>query len=147
MGFPRQEYWGGLPCPSPGDLPDPGIEPGSAALQADSLLTEPPGKPNFTSSFPVWIPFIFLAWRLWLEFPVLCWRSEARHCDLRWKAFSLSLLNAVFGVSFYIWLLLHGASFLLFSFCWVVLLWKSVDFCQMLFLHQLISCFFLYLLL
>ena len=37
MGFPRQENWSGLPSPSPGDLPDPGIEPGSPALQADSL--------------------------------------------------------------------------------------------------------------
>ena len=45
VGFSRQEYWSGLPCPSPGDLPDPGIEPGSPALQADSLLSEPPGKP------------------------------------------------------------------------------------------------------
>ena len=45
MGFPRQEYWSGLPFPSPGDLPDPGIEPGSPALQADSLASEPPGKP------------------------------------------------------------------------------------------------------
>ena len=42
LGFPRQEYWGGLPWPSPGDLPDPGIEPGSPALQADSLPSEPP---------------------------------------------------------------------------------------------------------
>ena len=45
MGFSRQEYWSGLPFPSPGDLPDPGIEPKSPALQADSLPTEPPGKP------------------------------------------------------------------------------------------------------
>ena len=45
MGFPRQEYWSGLPCPSPGDLPDPGIEPGFSALQADSLPSEPAGKP------------------------------------------------------------------------------------------------------
>ena len=37
MGFSRQEYWGGVPCPSPGDLPHPGIEPGSLALQADSF--------------------------------------------------------------------------------------------------------------
>ena len=44
MGFSRQEYWNGLPCPPPGDLPDPGIEPKSIALQADSLPTEPPGK-------------------------------------------------------------------------------------------------------
>ena len=45
MGFSRQEYWHGLPFPSPGDLPEPGIEPGSPALQAESLQSEPPGKP------------------------------------------------------------------------------------------------------
>ena len=45
MGFSRQEYWSGLPFPSPGDLPDPGIKPRSPALQADSLQSEPPGKP------------------------------------------------------------------------------------------------------
>ena len=44
MGFSRQEYWSGLPCPSPEDLPDPGREPRSPALQADSLPSEPPGK-------------------------------------------------------------------------------------------------------
>ena len=44
MGFPRQEYWIGLLFPSPGDLLDPGIEPRSPALQADSLLSEPPAK-------------------------------------------------------------------------------------------------------
>ena len=44
MGFPRQENWNGLPLPSPRGLPDPGIEPRSPALQADSLLSEPPGK-------------------------------------------------------------------------------------------------------
>ena len=43
MGFSWQEYWSGLPFPSPGDLPDPGIEPGSPALQADALPSEPPG--------------------------------------------------------------------------------------------------------
>ena len=41
MGFSRQEYWSGLPFPSPGDLPDPGIEPRSPALQADALTSEP----------------------------------------------------------------------------------------------------------
>ena len=41
MGFSRQEYWSGLPFPSPGYLPDPGIEPRSPAMQADSLPTEP----------------------------------------------------------------------------------------------------------
>ena len=44
MGFSRQEYWSGFPFPSPGDLPNPGIEPASPALQADALTSEPPGK-------------------------------------------------------------------------------------------------------
>ena len=44
MEFSRQEYWSGLPFSSPGDLPDPGIEPWSPALQADTLPSEPPGK-------------------------------------------------------------------------------------------------------
>ena len=45
MGFPRQEYWSGLSCSPPGDLPNPGIETRSPALQADSSPSEPPGKP------------------------------------------------------------------------------------------------------
>ena len=45
MEISRQEYWSGLPFPSPGDLPDPGIEPRSPTLQADALPSEPPGKP------------------------------------------------------------------------------------------------------
>ena len=45
MGFSRQEYWSGLPFPSPGDLPDPGIEPGSPALESVALTSEPPGNP------------------------------------------------------------------------------------------------------
>ena len=45
-GFSRQEYWSGLPFPSPGDLPGPGIEPASPALQVDSLPSKPPGKPQ-----------------------------------------------------------------------------------------------------
>ena len=46
MEFSRQEYWSGLPFPSPGDLPNPGIKLGSPALQTDALLSEPPGKPH-----------------------------------------------------------------------------------------------------
>ena len=46
MEFSRQAYWNGLPFPSPGDLPDPGIKPGSPTFQADALLSEPPGKPS-----------------------------------------------------------------------------------------------------
>ena len=45
MGFSRQEYWSGVPRPSPEDLPNPGTEPGSPALQADSLPSKPPRKP------------------------------------------------------------------------------------------------------
>ena len=45
MGFFRKEQWSGLQSPLPGDLPDQGIKPGSPELQADSLLSEPPGKP------------------------------------------------------------------------------------------------------
>ena len=48
MGFPRQEYWSGLPFPSPGDLPDPGIEPASPALSGRFVTPEPPGKPKST---------------------------------------------------------------------------------------------------
>ena len=46
MGFSRQEYWSGLPFPSLGDLPDPGIEPVSPALAGGFFTTEPPGKPH-----------------------------------------------------------------------------------------------------
>ena len=46
MKFSRQEYWSGLPFPSPGDLPDPGVKPQAPAFQSDSLLSEPPGKPK-----------------------------------------------------------------------------------------------------
>ena len=50
MGFSRQEYWSGLPFPSPGDLPDPGIKPRSPALQAGALPSEPPG-----STHKIWL--------------------------------------------------------------------------------------------
>ena len=50
IGFSRQEYWSGLPFPSPGDLPNPRIEPGSSVLQADALWSEPPG----TSLNKIW---------------------------------------------------------------------------------------------
>ena len=65
-GFSRQEYWPGLPFPSPGDLLDPGIESGFSTLQAVSLLPEPPGKPTRgqlggnVSTFLV--AFIFSEW-------------------------------------------------------------------------------------
>ena len=66
MGFSRQEYWSGSPFPSPGDLPDPGIEPGSPALQADALTSEPLGKPLFglcskRGTFKEWNFLLFMS--------------------------------------------------------------------------------------
>ena len=59
---PRQEYWRGLPCPPPGDLPNLGIKPRSPALQADSLPSEPPGKPkNAGVGSPSLLQQLFLA--------------------------------------------------------------------------------------
>ena len=52
MEFSRQEYWSGLPFPSPGDLPNPGIKLRSPALQADALTSEPPGKPHIIIIIP-----------------------------------------------------------------------------------------------
>ena len=57
MGFSRQEYWNGLPFPSSGDLPNPGIELGSPELQADALPTEPPGKSVEENRTTVSIPW------------------------------------------------------------------------------------------
>jgi len=53
MGFSRQEYWSGLPCFSPGDLPDPGMEPRSPILQADSLPFELPWEATFLSTVKI----------------------------------------------------------------------------------------------
>ena len=75
MGFSRQEYWSGLPFPSPEDLPDPGIEPGSPTLQADTLPSEPPGKSKDaehqrTDAFELWY------WRRLLRVPLIVKRSN-----------------------------------------------------------------------
>ena len=63
MGFSRQEYWSGLPFPSAGDRPNPGIEPGSPALQADALPSEPPGNGTETTKFTglLFITLLFLS--------------------------------------------------------------------------------------
>ena len=58
MEFSRQEYWNGLPFPSPGGLLDPGIEPWAPALQADALPSEPPGKPMIMYASTLLSPFI-----------------------------------------------------------------------------------------
>ena len=53
-GFSRQKYWSGLPCPPPGDLPNPGLEPRSPTLQVDSLPSEPTGKPGGLCNQSLW---------------------------------------------------------------------------------------------
>ena len=78
MGFSRQEYWSGLPCPPSGDLPNPGIEPGPPPSQMNSLLSEPPGKHhfppqrlinNFIECFSLWVCCYFLMIRVRLCIP------------------------------------------------------------------------------
>ena len=75
MGFPRQDYWSGLPFPPPGDLPDPGIRPASHALQADSIqlshqgthmnsLFSPLNNPDWQMEF-----FPYQLWWFWLQVP------------------------------------------------------------------------------
>jgi len=78
MGFSRQECWIGLPFPSPGDLPDPGIEPWSPALQADTLLSEAPGKPHLDKTVlqkhtcsPVFIEALFTTAKTWKQLECL----------------------------------------------------------------------------
>ena len=74
MEFSRQVYWSGLPFPSPGNLPDPGIKPRSPALQADALLSEPPGKPYGCESWT-----IKKAERQRIDaFELWCWRRLLR---------------------------------------------------------------------
>jgi len=63
MEFSRQEYWSGLPFSSPGDLSDPGIEPGSPAVQVDSLLPETTGKPYLFGYMLKMFRFIFLIYK------------------------------------------------------------------------------------
>ena len=80
MGFSRQEYWSGLPFPSPGDLPDPGMELGSPALQADSLPIELSGKPTNTGVGTLSL--------LQGTFPTQEWNWGFLHC--RWILYQLS---------------------------------------------------------
>ena len=77
MEFSRKKCWSGLPFPASGNLPDPGIEPGSPALQADALPSEPPGKPRVQSlgwedllEKEMVIHSSILAWKIpWTEEP------------------------------------------------------------------------------
>ena len=88
MGFSRQEYWGGLPFPSPGDLPNPGIKPGSPALQADSLPSEPPGNPKLagnSTKFQGLLQFFLMPQKPSMcTLVILCW-SHTVSVDALWK--------------------------------------------------------------
>ena len=66
MEFSRQAYWSGLPFPSPGDLPDPGIKPGSPTLQADALPSEPPEKPLSEGGSENYICLVFKKYCVYL---------------------------------------------------------------------------------
>ena len=67
MDFYRQEYWSGLPFPSPGNLPNPGIEPGSPTWQADALLSEPQGKPTIHHKCCVCVCVCVYLFCLWVH--------------------------------------------------------------------------------
>ena len=79
-GFSRQEYWNGLPFPSPGDLPDPGIEPRSPALEADALTSEPPGITVIGCFYqPWWVTPMEFFGRDWLHTVMLISSSDKMH--------------------------------------------------------------------
>ena len=85
MEFPRLEYWSGLPFPPPGDLTDPGVEHGFPALQAGSLLSEPPGKP-----ITKWVPWFLIVEDKWLP-----WRKAFFPNENFLHAKSIHLLSTV----------------------------------------------------
>ena len=90
MEFSRQKYWSGLPFPSPGDLPDPGIKPRSPTLQAGTLPSEPPGKPIIPRSQVI-------IWQRANNFyPFLPWttRIALSVSVLRWLTYSLEMIVA-----------------------------------------------------
>ena len=92
MEVSRQEYCSGLPFPSPGDLPDPGIEPQSPALQGDSLLSEPQGKPLWGQGRLNGLFFHVLKWTKNCH-PVACHEAESVHrCILSTPTLSACLL-------------------------------------------------------
>ena len=86
MEFSRWEYWSGLPFPSPGDLPNPGIKPQSPTLQADALPSEPPGNPLESESHSV---LLVSLWPSGLHSP---WNSPGQNADVD----SHSLLQGIF---------------------------------------------------
>ena len=91
MGFPRQEYWSGLPCPFPRDLPDPGIEPTSPALTGGLFTTDPPRKP----SHGIYPPVNFLQFHLFTRLVLVTHSSQIFQILLSWTY--VSLYGALWG--------------------------------------------------
>ena len=77
VGFSKQECWSGLPFPSPGDFPDPGIEPGSPAMQADALPWEPSGNPSTK----------------WISFTKACAFPQGSNLDLLTRSTLFTIMN------------------------------------------------------
>ena len=112
-GIPRQEYWSRLLFPSPGDLPDPRTEPGSPAVQADSLWSEPPGKPRLT----LWTLTNRGQCGLWCYRGSWQSRDRASACciskpEIKWKQKTIAPGIVLFSPSLLVWVRqawsLHG---------------------------------------
>ena len=107
--FSRQEYWSGLPFPSPGDLPDPGIEPQSPAFQADALTSEPPGKPPNIHS--VQFSSVLSLSHVWLfTTPWIAACQTSLSITISWSSLKLTSIELVMPSSH---LILHRPLFLL----------------------------------
>ena len=100
-GLNQQEYWNGLPFPSPRDLPNPGIEPKSPALQADSLPSEPSRKPNCENKvFPIF-SFHGAITGIW---KIVCWQKS-----VGWGVFGYVFISSVVGAPVLLVFYLVGA--------------------------------------
>ena len=107
MGFSRQEYWRGWPFPSPGDLPNPGIEPGSPTLQADALPSEPSGKPLLLLSYFLLSHFIlFVKFLLYFDgeshFKQYFLIRVQGHPEVSYMSLLLDLIDFWGGIEFYV---------------------------------------------
>ena len=109
MEFSRQEYWSGLPFPSPGDLPNPGLEPRSPALQADALPSELPGKPPslpLVTYFPAaWVRPLQLVWTVDNSSVIIIPEQFLKTCKIH-RVFHLVLKKSFEGIKGIIFLIL-----------------------------------------
>ena len=96
-GFSRQEYWSALPCPPPGDLPNPGTELRSPTLQVDYLLTEPPGKPPYTLRAVIITPVLLTFHRKKKYFSISGSPSKVE----KWKINEMRLCPQILGESIF----------------------------------------------